>query len=776
MSNIHERKVDRTGVPKPNTGIAFARIHRLFRKQHDPGELQLHCGADAVRWPFKITGLTKFLGGLLILAVLGTTVQAAQNVTLAWNASPSSDVTGYRVYYGASSGNYSNSVVVGNVTTNTVPGLASGATYFFAVTAYNAIGLESLFSNEIGYTVPSTNTSPLMTIWPSTAAPAIADNGADNPVELGVQFRSDVAGSITGIRFYKASANMGTHVGNLWTSTGTLLATATFAGESASGWQQVLFATPVAITANTVYVASYHANTGHYSDDKNYFSANGVDNPPLHALANSVSGGNGVYAYGSSSSFPNGTWSACNYWVDVVCQPGLAPTLTSMAVTPSNPSLLVGASQQFTAIGTYSDGSTQNLTSQATWTSSSTAVAAVNAGGLATAASAGATTISAMRSGVTGSSTLTVILNPPTIVLTAPANGAVYTGPVTISLAASVTANGHAITKVQFYNGATLLNEDTSAPYSFTWNSVSAGSYSLTARAVYDAGSIVASSPANVTVVNPAPTVVLTSPTNGATYTAPATMNLAAGVTVNGHSITKVQFYNGVTLLGEDTSAPYSLTYSNVSAGSYSLTARAVYDAGSTVDSSPANINVMGLPAPWQTADIGSVSAAGSASMSNGIYTVKGAGNISGTADNFRFVYQPLSADGEIKSRLNSVGNTGTSGRIGVMIRESLTSGSKYAFMGISPDCTFRWQRRSSTGGNTSTTTSTIGTPSNIWIRLVRTGNTLYGYKSTDGTNWTLVNSHSITMATNIYVGLAVASGSSNTLNTATFTNVTVIP
>jgi regulation of enolase protein 1 (concanavalin A-like superfamily) len=205
--------------------------------------------------------------------------------------------------------------------------------------------------------------------------------------------------------------------------------------------------------------------------------------------------------------------------------------------------------------------------------------------------------------------------------------------------------------------------------------------------------------------------------------------------------------------------------------------ARAVYDAGSTVDSSPVNINVMGLPAPWQTADIGSVGVVGSASMSNDIYTVTGAGNISRTADNFRFVYQPLSSDGEIKVRLNSVENTGASGRIGVMIRESLTSGSEYAFMGISSDGTFRWQCRSWTGFWTwSTTSSTIGTPPDVWMRLVRTGNTLYGYRSTDGTNWTQVNSRRITMATEIYVGLAVASGSSNTLNTATFTDMTVVP
>ena len=135
-----------------------------------------------------------------------------------------------------------------------------------------------------------------------------------------MKFRSDVNGTITGIRFYKASTNTGTHVANLWTSSGTLLTTITFTGETASGWQQVLFSSPVPITANTVYVASYRALTGHYSANLNYF-ATAVDSPPLHALANGVSGGNGVYAYGSTSLFPAQTYSSANYWVDVMFQP-----------------------------------------------------------------------------------------------------------------------------------------------------------------------------------------------------------------------------------------------------------------------------------------------------------------------------------------------------------------------------------------------------------------------------------------------------------------------
>jgi Domain of unknown function (DUF4082)/Putative Ig domain len=174
-------------------------------------------------------------------------------------------------------------------------------------------------TKSLAITVAAASTT--VTIWPSTAIPALVDGGADSSVELGVKFRSDVAGTITGIRFYKASTNTGGHVGNLWSSTGASLASATFSGETASGWQQVNFSSPVAIAANTVYVASYHCAKGHYSADVNFFATTGVDNPPLHALSNSVGGGNGVYRYGTGNQFPNQTWEFANYWVDVVFAP-----------------------------------------------------------------------------------------------------------------------------------------------------------------------------------------------------------------------------------------------------------------------------------------------------------------------------------------------------------------------------------------------------------------------------------------------------------------------
>ena len=191
----------------------------------------------------------------------------------------------------------------------------------------------------------------------------------------------------------------------------------------------------------------------------------------------------------------------------------------------------------------------------------------------------------------------------PFIALTAPANSARYAAPATINLAATVTANGHTITKVQFYNGAALLAAATAAPYSFAWTNVSAGSYSLTARAVYDSGSTVASTAATVTVTNVTLlSIALTAPVNGASYAAPATINLAATVTANGHTITNVQsvqFYTSQDgWLATCISAPYTFTWTGVVAGSYSVTALVVDDSGNMVYSTAANVTVTNVPLP----------------------------------------------------------------------------------------------------------------------------------------------------------------------------------
>jgi len=170
-------------------------------------------------------------------------------------------------------------------------------------------------------------------IWGSSTTPTGIDSGDANSIEVGVKFTTDTFGIATGIRFYKASTNTGTHIGNLWTSSGQLLANATFTNESASGWQQVNFAQPVPLNPNTTYVASYFAPKGHYSQNEDYFytvppigvSTNSVDSPPLHALRDSNGITNGVYSYSGSSTFPTNTFNGENYWVDVVFSPSPSP-------------------------------------------------------------------------------------------------------------------------------------------------------------------------------------------------------------------------------------------------------------------------------------------------------------------------------------------------------------------------------------------------------------------------------------------------------------------
>ncbi|MGD1211782.1 MAG: DUF4082 domain-containing protein, partial [Candidatus Acidiferrales bacterium] len=244
------------------------------------------------------------------------------------------------------------------------------------------------------------------TIWSSSTVPSTIDGGPDSPVELGVAFQATTSGTISGVRFYKASTNTGTHVGNLWSSTGTLLASATFTNETSSGWQQVSFSSPVTITAGTTYIASYHTMVGHWSVNRSYFASTGVSNPPLQAPQSGSSQGNGVYAYGSTSLFPSNSYVASNYWVDVVFNQAAA--LTSIGVTPTSPTLLPGATQQMTATGTYQGDSTQNITSSATWTSSNTSVATVSSTGIVTAVGAGSSTITATLSGISGTTTVTV--------------------------------------------------------------------------------------------------------------------------------------------------------------------------------------------------------------------------------------------------------------------------------------------------------------------------------------------------------------------------------
>jgi uncharacterized protein DUF4082/Big-like domain-containing protein len=188
-------------------------------------------------------------------------------------------------------------------------------------------------SSSVSVTVMNTGSVPvspasvpgLGSLWTAAATPAVVDWPDPNPVELGVRFLSDTAGSITALRFYKSPGSAGPHIGHLWTATGTLLATVTFANETGSGWQQASLASPVPINANTPYVASYFAPSGQYPLTYHGFAPAGVSTPPLTAPATPT---NGLYTY-AGDHFPNGA-TGTNYWVDVVfsTNAGVPPSST----------------------------------------------------------------------------------------------------------------------------------------------------------------------------------------------------------------------------------------------------------------------------------------------------------------------------------------------------------------------------------------------------------------------------------------------------------------
>ena len=208
-----------------------------------------------------------------------------------------------------------------NAQTNTVSfmpnsGYTGPASFTYAVS--DGRGGTASASVSLAVNAASAN---IVSLFSSNSTPNITAVNDPNSVELGLKFQASSPGEITGLRFYKGASNTGTHVANLWTSTGTLLATATFTNETATGWQQVNFATPVTITAGTTYVASYHTS-GNYAADPGLFSA-AVSNGPLTAPSSAASGGNGVYAYGSSSLFPSSSYNSTSYGVDVLFRPQL---------------------------------------------------------------------------------------------------------------------------------------------------------------------------------------------------------------------------------------------------------------------------------------------------------------------------------------------------------------------------------------------------------------------------------------------------------------------
>ena len=182
------------------------------------------------------------------------------------------------------------------------PGATSPVTNTVSATA---TGIGSVTFSAVAS--PPANTQKLFT----NQVPSVA-NATDNvPYELGMKFRSSKGGQITLIRFWKAGSETGTHIGKIWAATGTLILSATFTNETASGWQEQLLATPVNIQANTIYVVSVNANA-YYA-----FTNEGLSNSIVSGDLSSVAdGNNGVYNV-NPNSFPTSSYLNTSYFRDI---------------------------------------------------------------------------------------------------------------------------------------------------------------------------------------------------------------------------------------------------------------------------------------------------------------------------------------------------------------------------------------------------------------------------------------------------------------------------
>ena len=172
------------------------------------------------------------------------------------------------------------------------------------------------------------------------------------------------------------------------------------------------------------------------------------------------------------------------------------------------------------------------------------------------------------------------------------------------------------------------------------------------------------------------------------------------------------------------------------------------------------------LPTGWASTDIGAVGASGTASGTLAALSVEGAGaDIWGTADAFRFAYTKLTGDGSVVAQVASIEYVDAWTKVGVMMRESLAANARHASIFVTPGKGIAFQRRASTGSTSSNTSASGAAP--YYVKITRVGSTFTAYKSTNGTTWTKVGSHTISMPATVYVGTAVSSHKTGTLASA---------
>jgi hypothetical protein len=296
------------------------------------------------------------------------------------------------------------------------------------------------------------------------------------------------------------------------------------------------------------------------------------------------------------------------------------------------------------------------------------------------------------------------------------------------------------------YVGLAVSNRNTASTATATFDSVSVNSAATPAPVI---------TAVSATTGSVGSQVVITGTGFGATQSGSTVLLNGASVTINSWSATSIT----ITIPAGATSGPLLVSV-----------------APAMNDSNPIRFTVTAQPLPvsWLDQDVGVVGVLGSAGYTNGTFTVAGAGNgtMSTTSDSFHFAYQPWTGDGTLLARVVSVQGS-SAAQVGIMVRETLNSSANHVFL-FDYVPSLLATERTSTG--TSSTYQSVGsaTPPN-WLKLVRSGNVFTMYGSANGTTWTQLGaSQTVTMAPNVYVGLAVSNRTTASLATATFDNVSI--
>ena len=816
----------------------------------------------------ELNPIQRLLGwlGLILMCCFTSTVFAGQ-VTLAWDASSSPDVGGYKVVYGQSSGAYTSEVDVGKQTSNTVANLDDSKTYYFAVRAYNTDKtVESANSNEVSKSF-STTTSSSSTTLPS---PWI-------DMDIGNVGQAGSASYASGAFTLNGSGD------DIWNVADAFH----FAYQPLNGDGSIM--TRVTSIANT----DSWAKAG-------VMIRESLDANARHAMV-AVTAGNGVAfqrrtTTGGSSEHTAGAVISAPYWVKLTrtgnaftayqsvdgtnwAQIGSATismatsVYVGLAMTSHNNSVLntsvldnvnvqTGNTSPATVQYTFnSQPSGLNLTydgaSRATPFTVDTEVGSQHT--ISAPASQSNYNFGTWSDGGAATHAITIGASPQTIT----ANYVVATPAPTADFSADHTS-GPAQLKVQFTDKSTNAtawswnfgdNTNTTSDQHPSHTYTKAGTYTVTLTASNTTGSNVQTKTGYIKVTEPEPVAnfsvgattgttatvfnffdsstgiptswswnfqhntdsstsftrtdqnpMVTFPKVG-TYTVTLTVTPGSSTATKQISVTEAPPLAdfGVNLTDGSISTPFKFTdnskgtiktwswkfinstdstatidTSNIQnpekifskPGTYTVSLTVTGPGGSDIVT---KTNYISVSNSLLSQDIGNVRLEGSASFTNGTYTLQGSGaDIWNTSDSFRFAYQQLDGDCTIVARVASITNTNSWAKAGVMIRESLNANSKHAMVVATSGNGMAFQYRSKTGGS-SYHTAGAAVKAPYWVKLTRSGNYFYAYQSQDGVTWTQIGSRiAVQMATSVYVGLAVTSHNNSVLNTANFNNVSV--